>query len=74
MCIVCISIAILEEKSALEQQLTVYRSEREQLVVMIQTKHNEALNWHTEAVRLQQLLQQQQQQAGSRGGTETEGM
>ena len=70
------SIAILEEKSALEQQLTVYKTEREQLVVMIQTKHNEALNWHTEAVRLQQLLQQQQQQAGSSssGGTETEGM
>lgn len=42
----------------MSQQLAGYMVEREQLMTAVQTKHQEAVTFHAEAVRLTALLQE----------------
>lgn len=49
---------LLEERQALSQQLRAYLAEREQLLVVVQSKHQEAVAYHGEVVRLSALLKE----------------
>ena len=49
---------LLEERQILTQQLAALTSEREQLMSALQIKHQEAVTFHTEAVRLAAQLQE----------------
>lgn len=51
--------------SALEEQLTAMTAEKENLIALVTTKHNENVQYHNEIVRLTQLLQQEAQKAES---------
>ena len=49
--------------SSLEESLTALTKEKENLITLVTTKHNENVQYHNEIVRLNQLLQQEVQKA-----------
>lgn len=49
----------------LEQSLAALTKEKDNLIQLVTTKHNENVQYHTEIVRLNQLLQQESQKAES---------
>lgn len=56
----------LSKKAAtLEESLAALAKEKEDLIALVTTKHNENVQYHNEIVRLNQLLQQEAQKAES---------
>lgn len=51
--------------SSLEESLAALTLEKENLIALVTTKHNENVQYHNEIVRLNQLLQQEAQKAES---------
>lgn len=50
--------AVFQEKDNLEKQLEMYQKDREQMILAINQKHQEAVTYHTEVSRLTVLLTQ----------------